>query len=154
MSGVSTFTDEMADRICERLANGESINAMCKDADMPSQATVFNWLQQQPTFLEKYTRAREAQADKLFDEILEIADSREGDVYTKDGQDFTDHDVIARARLRVDARKWMAGKLRPKVYGDKVTQEQTGADGGPIRHEHVHKVERIITRANTRNPNG
>lgn len=152
MARASAFTDEMADRICDRLANGESINAMCKDADMPSQATVFNWLQQQPTFLEKYTRAREAQADKLFDEILEIADSQEGDVYIKDGVEFTNYDVIARAKLRVDARKWMAGKLRPKVYGEKIVQEQTGPEGGPVQH--VHKIERTIIRANAPNPNG
>lgn len=95
---------------------------------------MFKWLSEKKEFSEKYARARESQADVLFDEILAIADSQEGDVYIKDGVEFTNHDVINRARLRVDARKWMAGKLRPKVYGDKL--QHTGADGeGPVQIE-------------------
>lgn len=130
----STYTETITDLICERLANGESLNMICKGDDMPAQSTVFKWLSEKKEFSEKYARARESQADVLFDEILAIADSQEGDVYIKDGVEFTNHDVINRARLRVDARKWMAGKLRPKVYGDKL--QHTGADGeGPVQIE-------------------
>jgi hypothetical protein len=86
---------------------------------MPSQTAVFNWLAKYPDMLEKYARARESQADVLFDEILEIADEGKRDTYIdENGVERTDHDVVARSRLRVDARKWMAGKLRPKKYGD------------------------------------
>ncbi len=129
----STYSAELADMICERIAKGESLNRMCKGDDMPAQSSVFKWLTEHKDFSEKYTRAREAQADVLFDEILEIADSQEDDVYIKDGQEFTNHDVIARAKLRVDARKWMAGKLRPKVYGDKVTNVVSGDPESPLR---------------------
>lgn len=88
---------------------------------MPDKSTVFRWLELHATLRDQYTRARETQADTLFEEILIIADDGSNDSYVDDeGMVKTDHDVIARSRLRVDARKWMAGKLRPKVYGEKL----------------------------------
>jgi len=60
------------------------------------------------------TRAREAQADKLFKECLTIADAaRPEDVNV--------------ARLRVDTRKWAAARLAPKKYGDRVSHDVKGA---------------------------
>ncbi len=116
----SSYTDEIADRICERLADGESLRRICRDDGYPDKATVFRWLGVNPTFRDQYARSREAQADALFDEILDIADDGTNDTYIDDnGKPRVDQDVIARSRLRVDVRKWMAGKLRPKVYGEK-----------------------------------
>lgn len=122
---MTTYTQEMGDKICALISEGYSLRAIAKQQGMPSPALVCKWLAEDENakFREQYARAREAQADYLFDEILDIADSQEGDVYTKDGVEFVNHDAIARARLRVDARKWMAGKLRPKVYGEKVQMD-------------------------------
>lgn len=123
----SEFTQQVADAICERIADGESLRAICLDDDMPGKATVFRWLAADKAFQDQYARARETQADTLFDEILSISDDGTNDSYKdEDGNPRTDHDVIARSRLRVDARKWMAGKLRPKVYGDKIEHEHKG----------------------------
>ena len=47
-------------------------------------------------------------------------------------------DVIARNRLRIDTRKWILSKMLPKVYGDKLIQEVTGANGGPIALANVN----------------
>lgn len=152
---MTTYTPETGDKVCELISQGYSLRAIAKHEGMPSPALVCKWLSEEvnAAFREQYARAREAQADVLFDEILEIADSQEGDLIIKeDGTEIVNHDVIARAKLRVDARKWMAGKLRPKVYGDKITQEQTGDGGGPIQH--VHKIERSIVKPNTDNSNG
>lgn len=133
MGRPSEFTQEVADAICERIADGESLVRICKDDGMPSKATVFNWLSSKPEFVDNYTRAREAQADTLFDEILDISDDGLNDTYTdEDGNVRTNQDVIARSKLRVDARKWMAGKLRPKKYGEFKAVELTGANGGPV----------------------
>ena len=75
----------------------------------------------------RYTRAREAQADKLFRQIIEIADSASGDyVTTGDGKRIVDHENIQRSRLRVDARKWAAARLAPKKYGDRVEHNHKG----------------------------
>ncbi len=71
------------------------------------------------------------QADALFDEALEIADEASGDWTTdKNGKLALDHEHVQRSRLRVDTRKWAAGKLAPKRYGDKI--QHTGEGGGPM----------------------
>lgn len=122
------YSQKLADDICEQIAEGKSLRSICEQENMPNKATVFRWLASDPKFSDQYTRARETQADTLFDEILAIADDGRNDSYVDDeGMVRTDHDVIARSRLRVDARKWMAGKLRPKVYGEKVSQEISGS---------------------------
>lgn len=121
MGRPSTYSVKVADAICERLADGESLRAICRDDAMPSKATVFKWLGQQPKFADQYARAREDQAESLADEIVSISD--ESEVVAKyDGEDVTlamDSTAIARNRLRVDARKWVASKLKPKKYGDR-----------------------------------
>ena len=135
MSGSTQFTNEKADVICERLAEGESLRSICRDDDMPSLSTVFKWLTEQSAFSEQYARAREAQADALFDEALEIANTPvEGETYkeTEKGTYVTRGDMIEHRRLQVETRKWMVGKLAPKKYGDKLDLTHANPDGTPI----------------------
>lgn len=106
------FTQELADEICERLAKGESLRSICRDEHVPSLTTVLRWVEEKPEFSEQYARAREAQADTLADEIISIADD--------------DAEDVNRSRLRVDARKWVASKLKPKRYGDKIDHNHGG----------------------------
>jgi hypothetical protein len=70
-----------------------------------------------PEFAEQYAHARDSQADTLADEILDIADDGSND-YMGDDETYNG-DAVARSKLRVDARKWIASKLKPKKYGDK-----------------------------------
>lgn len=132
----SSFTQETADEICERIADGESLRAICSEDGMPDKATVFRWLAVNESFRDQYARARETQADTIFDEILDIADDGHNDwMKRKFGDDerwVENGEVLRRSALRIDARKWMAGKLRPKKYGDKVQQEISGPDGKPV----------------------
>jgi hypothetical protein len=118
---TSAYTPELAEKICAGLADGKSLRAICKLKGMPSKATVFVWLRNNPEFANMYGIARDDQADVLADQVVEIADNAGS---TKGG--------INKARLMIDARKWFAGVTRPKKYGSKVTQEHTGAGGGPI----------------------
>src|SRR5260370_4034562 len=75
-------------------------------------------------FRDQYARAREEQADKIFREIIEIADDASGDyVTTSDGKRIVDHENIQRSRLRVDASKWTAARLAPKKYGDHISHD-------------------------------
>ncbi len=123
MNGVSSFTQETADAICEALADGKSLRSICAADDMPHTSTVCRWLadEKNSAFREQYARAREAQADAIFDEILDIADETESDTKIgKDGEEICNNEWISRSRLRIDARKWMAGKLQPKKYGEKL----------------------------------
>lgn len=94
--------------------------------------TVFKWLREDEAFAKQYARAREDQADALADDIVEIADEAETKVII--GSDEThvvvfDSTAVARNKLRVDARKWVAAKLRPKKYGDKVDLNHGGSVG-------------------------
>lgn len=122
------YNQKVADAICERLCVGESLRSICKDATMPHIATVFRWLAKDVLFSEQYTRAREEQAEALADEIVQIADDGLNDTYVdENGNKRTDQDVIARSRLRVEARKWVASKLKPKKYGEKMQTELSGS---------------------------
>lgn len=109
----SSYTQEVADNICTLLAEGESLRKICGKPGMPSLSMVFRWLDKNPSFREQYVRAREAQTEKMLEDILSIAD------------EATPEDAAV-AKLRVDARKWAMSKLAPKRYGDKVTQEISG----------------------------
>lgn len=134
----SRYTETIAITICERMAKGESLRSICVSDAMPDESTVRAWvLQDRSGFSTQYMRAREAQAHCLVEEIIAIADDSSQDVVERTREDgttyeVTDHDHINRSRLRVDARKWYASKILPKSYGDKVTQEHTGADGAPL----------------------
>ena len=120
MTAKYELTQELADEICEHLAEGKSLRAWCLEPGRPSPPLVRKWLANDANewFRAQYARAREEQADTLFNDILDIVDQAE------------DPQI---ARLRMDARKWMAGKLRPKVYGEKVEL------GGKVDHEHTHE---------------
>jgi hypothetical protein len=102
------YDEAVGDEICERLLEGASLRTIAKDENMPAASTIFKWLANNESFAEQYARAKEAQADTLADEIVDISDGEKTDA---DPQ---------RDRLRVDARKWVAAKLKPKKYGDKL----------------------------------
>lgn len=99
----------------------------------PDYSQIMRWIDADENLCEKYTRAREAQADFMADEIVEISDSEAEVVVDQNGVARKDSADIQHKRLRVDARKWTASKLKPKKYGDKVTTEHTGKDGGSIQ---------------------
>lgn len=101
---------------------------------MPDQTTVYRWLRDIESFRQHYVRAREDQAELYLDQIIEISDDGSNDTYEDDeGNRKTDWDVIARSKLRVDARKWAMSKLAPKKYGERIAQEISGPDGGPVQ---------------------
>lgn len=141
MARPSGFTQDIADAICERLSLGESLRSICRDDAMPSQSMVFRWLVNNQQFREQYAHAREVQADSWADDIIEIADDSSGDtvVDPESGNERFNSEYAARSRLRVDTRKWLMARMAPKKYGDKITQEHTGADGGPVMFKTVYE---------------
>jgi hypothetical protein len=137
----SLFATELGDEICNRIADGESLRAICAEVEMPDKATVFRWLSAEGNkdFRNQYIRAREAQADSLVDDILLIADDARNDWMKRNGENATGYqengEALRRSALRIDARKWLAGKMAPKKYGDKTVNEHHGPDGGPVTLE-------------------
>ena len=124
--GRVKFTQEAADRICEHIAEGASLRAVCRLSEMPSASTVFKWLSEEPAFAEQYARACEARAETMFEDMLDIADESGFDTIQGENGDRANTEWISRSKLRVDTRKWMLSKMAPKKYGDKITQEHTG----------------------------
>ena len=112
MGRPSKYTAKIGDEICERISEGESLRRICLTPSMPNKATVFRWLASDPVFRDQYARARECQADVLADEIIDIADGKRAQYEGGEAD-------VQRDRLAVDARKWVASKLKAKVYGDK-----------------------------------
>lgn len=119
MGRPSDFTPEIANDICERLAEGESLRTICSEEDYPDRTTVRRWIKANDEFRLQYAHARECQAETYAEKIVD------------DAMTATD---AAIGRLRMDALKWAASKLAPKKYGDKIAH--VGGDDGdsPIKH--------------------
>ena len=137
-TGRSTYTKQMADIICIRLSEGESLKEIVRSEGMPDRATVYRWLLEQPVFCDMYTRAREEQADTLADEIIAIADESPeiNEIRDKHGDVIDvkiDSGYVAYQKQRIEARKWTAMKLKPKKYGDKL--ELAGDPNSPMKVE-------------------
>jgi hypothetical protein len=110
------------------IEDGQSLRSVLKREGMPDSTTFYKWIEKDEQKSIHYVRACESRSEFIFEEILNIADSQEGDIITnKDGFEVVNHDVINRAKLRIEARKWMLGKLQPKKYGDKIQTELSGA---------------------------
>jgi len=118
MSRVPILSEELIEEICERIAEGQSVRDICKDPEMPDRSTLRNWhIGSKPIhrhWQKCYAIAREEQADLYADSIIEIAD-------------LADEDNANAIKVRVDARKWVASKLRPKVYGTSTSIELNGS---------------------------
>lgn len=129
MSRPTIFDTELSDGILDRIANGESLRKICASDGMPCQTTVYRWLRENPEFQQQYARARELQADTLFDETLDIADDASNDWMERHAEENIgwkeNGEAIRRSQLRIDTRKWIAGQLRPKVYGSRIQQDHT-----------------------------
>lgn len=125
---------ESMGEFCAYICQGGHMAGFCKERGLAYQ-TLSDWIYKDSDRAGMYARSREERADALADEIVSISDEQEVKA-NYNGEEVTlalDATAVARNRLRVDARKWAAAKLKPRVYGDKVTQEHTGAGGGAIQ---------------------
>jgi hypothetical protein len=118
------YTPALADAICRRIAEGESLRAICRDPGMPSEGTVRSWAREdRDGFGSRYRLARELQLDHWADLIIDIADEADRD--PRDRQ------------VRIESRKWIMSKLAPRRYGDRLLL--AGEPENPLRvlHEQV-----------------
>lgn len=138
MGRPSEYTPEKADIICARIAEGQSIRTICADEEMPAIETFYRWIRTFPEFQEQYARAKEDQADAMAEEMLDIADDANNDWMerlNKDDQSIgwqINGEHVQRSRLRLDTRKWLASKLKPKKYGDSILNKHADADGNNL----------------------
>ncbi len=136
--------EEIMDYVCDELATssrglGNIIKwGKEKFEPFPTYSTIMLCLSEDESLSDRYARAKEAQADFMADEILDIADDGRNDWMTKqngsgESYEVVNSETIQRSKLRVEARKWLASKLKPKKYSEKLQTEHSGPDGGPIQ---------------------
>ena len=134
MARPSEYDDTIAEEICRRLAEGESLRKICNSDHMPSRVTVYAWAQRYPAFLNQYRVAREQQADSMIDDAQDIADAADEKTWTV-------------ARLRVQTRQWAASKLAPKKYGNLQTVDMTVSQAVVKRDPKDIETKRNATKA-------
>lgn len=131
MGRPEIYTDELALKLCTQIAtSSSSLKAICAPDDMPSVSTVLKWLREKPDFSLQYARAKEEQADYMAEEMIDIADDGSNDLMTitkgDQSYDLENKEVTNRSKLRIETRKWLMSKLKPKKYGDKIEVDNKG----------------------------
>ena len=114
MGRPSDYLEEVADDICSLLANGESLKTICERPGMPSRNTAYRWLRENQDFRDNYARATEDRADAMFEDILTIADTVKADPVE-----------IAKAKLKIDTRKWVLSRMNPQKFSDQQSLDIT-----------------------------
>lgn len=125
----TVYTAELGLAVCELLTDGLTLRRICREnPEFPDERTIRRWaMDVDHPFSPQYAKAREIGYHTLADEIVDISDDNTRDTYeTEEGREIVAHDVVARARLRVDTRKWLLSKALPKVYGDKIEHAHSG----------------------------
>lgn len=136
----SLFNEKLAIEICSRISNGETLTAILKENEMPHISTILGWRTKEDykvgdlTFGELYVLSREMQADYFADLINQDALDAEKDVIAAANNPEIDKRAISNLvqarRLKIDALKWTASKLKPQTYGEKLA---VGGTDVPIK---------------------
>jgi len=120
------FTQKLFESICNEIAtSSKGLSSICLKHNI-STISFYEWLKNSDELANIYARAREDQADFLADEMLEIAGNElktEIEFIGDQGSSTTIQDNVQRSRLMIESRKWLAMKLKPKKYGDKLDIE-------------------------------
>ena len=119
------YSEELAAEICSQLSQGIALRTVCKEENMPGTTTVFRWLAAHSEFRDQYARAKAESADAMAEDMLAIADEIEDKII---GNDRSDGARVQAQKVRVDTRKWLASKLQPKKYGDRLEVVPPGGE--------------------------
>lgn len=133
MGARSTYSDEIAEEIIERLSNGEPLRQICRDEHIPAWRTVYDWMEADKAFAARIAHARELGEDALSHECLDIADNAANDwMERSDNNGGTGWQLngehIQRSKLRIETRLKLLAKWNPKKWGDRVTQTHEGGE--------------------------
>lgn len=118
------YTSDIAAEICEMIAEGMSFKEIYSLPHMPRRSTVYGWLAAHKEFSDLYARAQEDRAEVLADQLLDIADDASLDPNDR--------------KVRLDTRKWIASRLKPGKYGDRVIN--SGDKDNPVIHKVTFEV--------------
>lgn len=124
------YTEDMAKKICRAISiNPMGIRKICKlYQDFPDPSTIFEWRLDHTDFAEWYARAKQEQAEVMFDDMLDVALDGTSDWYTDTkGNKRVDNECVQRSKLIVDTYKYQCERLSPKKYGSKSIFEAEGS---------------------------
>jgi len=116
------YTQALADEICKRHAEGETLRQICKDEHMPDESAVRLWyIEDRNGFAEPWQRARHGFFDRMADEIIEIADDGSNDWIKREmlggrKRKDVDREHVSRSNLRVNTRLWILTRALPHIY--------------------------------------
>lgn len=119
----STFSQDVANTICDRIANGVPLREICRDDNMPAWRTVYDWMEAHADFSARIARARELGEEAIAQECMAIADTPQigtRSVSKATGVEITEADMIEHRRLQIDTRLKLLAKWNPRKWGDKV----------------------------------
>lgn len=119
----STYTMDLANAICERIADGAPLREICRDDNMPAWRTVYDWMEADADFSARIARAREVGEEAIAQECLQIADTPQIGIRTTmkpSGIETTETDMIEHRRLQIDTRLKLLAKWNPKKWGEKL----------------------------------
>lgn len=142
MGRPSLYSEAVVSEICSRLHESdgdslpESLRAICRDPKMPDARTVHEWLcdPEKKDFAQRYARARELRKDALVDRIIYLSDKAKSQAYGEPGTGEAGAKVAA-YKLEIDTIKWILSKEYSRDYGERIAQEISGPDGGPVKTE-------------------
>jgi hypothetical protein len=127
-----SYSDSLAQEICERIAVGELLINICEEEHLPSMRRTNQWLREHTEFAQLYQSAINDRLSVFEDQVIQIADDMRHDFRTviKNGQEkrVPDPDVVARAKLRIEVRFKHLRALRPLRWGDATTLTVKNAD--------------------------
>jgi hypothetical protein len=147
MGRPSDYNDDIAADICSKLAEGQSLRTVCLPEDMPSKTSVFRWLAANSEFRDQYARAKVESADAMAEDMLGIADEIEDKIV---GDDRSDGARVQAQKVRIDTRKWLASKMQPKKYGDRIEVVPPGSEALSPEAEAI--LSRVLSGEYTASP--
>lgn len=144
MGRPTTYTPELAKYVCKMIATHACGLRKLKSLypDLPQPSTIYEWLYDQPSFSEQYLEARRYQASVLADNLLDLP-SEIKSFEDKEGNERIDSGILGKAKLEYEVIKWHAGKMAPRIFGDKQVIEQTTAENENLKQELAELREKL-----------
>jgi hypothetical protein len=146
MAQESTYTPELAEEICERIANGETLRDICRSPHMPSYRSVYRWREANPEFASRIAHARDCGFDVIAEETIAIADDATNDTIETEHGEKPNSEWIARSRLRVDTRLKLLAKWSPR-YSERIDVTTGGQSLNLTAEERAAKLASIAEQA-------
>jgi replicative superfamily II helicase len=127
---ASKYDAKLVEDMLAEIAEGNPASKVCKKYNV-SRTAFHEWVKRKE-WIDKYARAVDERAYKIFEEILEIADDKSEDIVIIDGKKYMNAEFVQRSRLRIDARKWFLSKMLPRKFGEKIDITTNGGDVAPV----------------------